>query len=198
MPASTKRQTTATAATKAGASSARKTSKLTVSRPELLVDGSDTTFRALVHDMLGFSARIQDIRNKFGRLLDLSGTSYTILMSIAHLQHGEAGINAIADHLHFSGAFITTEVNKLVKAGLVAKVTNPEDRRRVRLTLTPEARTQLDALTGIQSPVNDMLFPLSAEEFQMLGQIMSKLVLSSDQALHLVDYLSLQAKVAEG
>ena len=94
---------------------------LTVSRPELLVDGEDHLFRQVIHDALGFSARLQEIRNRLGETIGLSGPAYSVLIAIDHLsQHGEVGVSRVSDHLHLSGAFVTMEVNKLVKAGLVA------------------------------------------------------------------------------
>jgi len=46
------------------------------------------------------------------------------------------GINALADRLRLSGAFITNEVNKLVSDGLIEKSTHPSDGRRVQLAVT--------------------------------------------------------------
>ena len=37
---------------------------LTVGRTELLVDDDDAVFRQAIHDALGFSARLQEIRNR--------------------------------------------------------------------------------------------------------------------------------------
>src|ERR1700761_6588613 len=90
-----------------------------VSRPELLVGNSDHAFRQFVHDTLAFSARLQQVRSQLGQVIGLSGTQYTVLIAIAHLQGEDekVGVNLVADHLHFSGAFITIEMNKLVVAG---------------------------------------------------------------------------------
>ncbi len=165
---------------------------LTVSRPELLVNGSDEEFRALLHDTLAFAARIQEMRNRLGGLIGLSGAQYTILIAISHLQ-GESGVgvNSVADHLHLSGAFVTIEVNRLVSLNLVRKEVNPEDRRRVLLTITPHAREVLKTLTAVQRPANDALFGhLSRSDFQMLRQIFPAFVTSADQALRLIDYLA--------
>src|SRR3979411_2173642 len=85
----------------------------TVTRPELLIEGSDRAFRQFVHDTLAFSARLQQVRGQLGQVIGLSGTQYTVLIAIAHLSGTEekVGVNLVADHLHFSGAFITIEIN---------------------------------------------------------------------------------------
>jgi DNA-binding MarR family transcriptional regulator len=164
--------------------------KLTVSRAELLPGGSDETFRQFVHDMLAFAARIQEIRSRLGQTIGLAGHKYTVLIAIAHLQNqdGGVGINEIAAHLHLSGAFVTIETNSLIKSGLVTKKTNPLDRRRVLLTITPKAARLLDRLTDVQAPVNDALFGcLSASAFASLRSTVSRLVGTADEALQLLD-----------
>jgi DNA-binding MarR family transcriptional regulator len=163
----------------------------TITKRELIIDGNDEAFRSFIHDFLAFSAMITDIRAGFGEYLGMTGVQYTTLISIAHLQ-GETGVgvNAIAEHLHLSGAFITTEVAKLVKAGLVRKRANATDKRRVLLTITASGRKALGNLVRIQAPVNDALFDcLSASEFVQLKGIMTRLVPCAARALSLQAYL---------
>jgi DNA-binding MarR family transcriptional regulator len=119
----------------------------TVSRPSLLENNSDKVFRQMVYDTLAFAARIQEVRSRF---ISLPGAQYSVLMAIAHQQDEGIGVNAIAEHLHLSGAFVTTEINKLVLAGLVEKREHPSDRRRVLLRITERARERLRELSPIQ------------------------------------------------
>lgn len=173
--------------------SKRKSSEpLTVSRQELLIRGSDLPFRQFVHDTLAFAARIQSVRNALGSVIGLSGTQYTILIAIAREQHKTGvGINHVAEQLHFSPAFVTIEVNKLVAKRLIVKKENAEDRRRVILTTTPKAEELLRNLTVVQRPVNDLLFEqLDAEDFERLRLKMSQMVDSADRALRLFEFLS--------
>ena len=71
---------------------------MTATRRELMVDGTDAAFRQFVHDFLAFSVRVEQVRSGFGKMLGLSGTAYTILISIAHLgqKEGDIGISPIA------------------------------------------------------------------------------------------------------
>jgi DNA-binding MarR family transcriptional regulator len=161
---------------------------LTVSKPELLVNGDDQLFRQAIHDALGFSARLQEIRNKLGETIGLSGPAYSILIAIEHLSgNGEVGVSRISDHLHLSGAFVTIEVAKLVKAGLVDKQPNPEDGRRVLLTVTKRAQDLLEELAATQRPVNDAIFAqLSAKQFRAFAEIIGSLVGGTEEALALL------------
>jgi DNA-binding MarR family transcriptional regulator len=164
----------------------------TISKSELLIDGSDQEFRSFIHDFLAFSQMLTDIRAGFGESLGLTGIGYTSLISISHLQGPTGiGVNAVAEHLHLSGAFITTEVAKLVRAGLVRKRVNAKDKRRVLLTVTPAGRKLLNKLAVIQAPVNDALFAtLNAGEFVQLKGIMARLVPCAAHGLSLLVYLT--------
>ncbi|MEW6256943.1 MAG: MarR family winged helix-turn-helix transcriptional regulator [Pseudomonadota bacterium] len=173
---------------------------LTASRAALLVDGSDHEFREMVHDMLAFASAIQDVRNRLGQLIGLSGTQYTVLTAIARLAQGsrELGVNQLAEHLHLSGAFVTIEVNKLVNAGLVTKAVNPDDRRRVVLRVTAEAERRLQLMARVQCPANDMLFePLSAKEFLQLRAITAKLAGTGERTLRLIEGLAPEGMLPE-
>ena len=105
---------------------------LTVSRPELLVRGSDRQFRELVHGLFSFLASHEEIRAGHARFIGLAGIEYTVLISIAHLaQGGDVSVSAVAQHLRLTGAFITNACRRLVSLGLIDKATDRKDRRRV-------------------------------------------------------------------
>lgn len=169
---------------------------LTVGRPELLVDGSDQLFRQAIHDALGFSSRIQEVRNQLGESIGLSGPGYSILIAIEHLAgEGEVGINRVSEHLHLSGAFVTIEVAKLVKAGLVRKVTHPGDRRRVLLTVTDKALRLLAQLAPTQRSVNDAIFAsFNARQFRTFAGLIGSLVGGTEEALALMRLLAEQRR----
>lgn len=164
----------------------------TVSKPELLPGGTDAEFRSFIHDFLAFGARVNQVRAGFGALIGLSGVAYTTLVSIAFLQDRDGvGLSRVAAHLHLSGAFVTIEVAKLVKAGLVQKRTHARDRRRILLTVTEQGRNILGDLAPIQAQVNNALFDcLSAEEFVWLRTLMEQLVGCGDRALLLLSFLT--------
>jgi hypothetical protein len=86
----------------------------TVTRPELRNDGTDRDFRRLVHNIFAFMARHEAIRDGLARQIGLAGIEYTTLISIGHLAlDGDVNVKTVADHLHMSGAFITTVTSKL-------------------------------------------------------------------------------------
>lgn len=164
---------------------------LTVSRPELLVRGSDRDFRHLVHGLFGFLARHERIRAGHGRAIGLGGVEYTALISIAHLSsEGDVSVKRVADHLHVSGAFITATVQRLVRRGIVEKEVDAGDRRRVTLTVSPQGNALLERLAETQRQVNDVEFgSLSRAEFRALTDVVDRLIESGERAVALQDYL---------
>lgn len=167
------------------------TTPLTVSRDELLTDGTDQLFRQLVHDIFAFNARHEAIRAGHARRIGLAGIEYTILISVARLSRdGDVNVKALADHLHVSTGFVTNVTRKLQTLGLVEKTTDAADRRRTVLTVTRKGRDSLAELAPYQRRVNDVEFgSLTAEDFRQLSRIVSALVDSSEQAVNLQRYL---------
>jgi DNA-binding MarR family transcriptional regulator len=164
---------------------------LTTSRPELLVNGSDRDFRHLVHSLLGFLSRHEQLRDGHGRTIGLAGIEYTTLISIAHLSvDADVNIKTVADHLHLSGAFVTSLAQRLLKGGLIHKRVDPSDRRRVTLTVSAKGHTLLEKLAPTQRKVNDAEFGcLNRSDLRYLIGKVDQLIDSSDRALALQTYL---------
>ncbi|MEN3346341.1 MAG: hypothetical protein V7635_2917 [Arthrobacter sp.] len=164
----------------------------TTTIPALLDNGDDHRFRQFIYDALAFGTRLEAVRNGLGALIGLTGPQYSILITIRMLEKegSRPAVIDVADYMHVSGAFVTSEVNKLKKAGLVAKEADQNDRRRVLLALTEEAELRLHELIRYQTPVNDTLFgSLSREEFEVLCSVLPKLVAQADAAVREVNYL---------
>jgi DNA-binding MarR family transcriptional regulator len=164
---------------------------LTVSRPELLVAGSDREFRQLVHQLLSFLATHEKIRAGHAKTIGLAGIECTVLISIAHLcADGDVSIKRVADHLHFSGAFITSTVSRLIDLGLVFKKMDTSDRRRVTLTMSSKGQMLLDKLAPVQRRINDVEFGnITRDEFRSLIGIVERLIDGANKAAALQTYL---------
>jgi len=167
---------------------------LTVTNPACLVDGSDAEFRRLVNGLLPFAARLLSIRDGFGSIVGLTGVQYSLSRSIAHLSmRDEVTVNQLAEHLHLSGAFVTVETNKLKKMGLIDKKANPDDKRKMRLTMTAAGSRLLNELLPTQQSINDVLFEgVTRTEFKVLCSFVDRLVINGDQAV--LDLAHLQTR----
>lgn len=164
---------------------------LTVSREELLVDGSDRTFRTLVQGLLRFSAIHAAIRDSYASLLKLTGQQYTLLLCIRLLcDAGTVNIRTIADHLRVSGSYITVETKVLEQLNLVQRERTSQDRRLVSLSLTSRGIALLDSIASLRQRVNDVEFGcLTKQEFKLLVPIVERLIQSGERALALQHYL---------
>jgi DNA-binding MarR family transcriptional regulator len=160
----------------------------TTSRRALLKGGSDHDFRALVHDLLTVSSRMERVRGHLGARMGVSGPQYSVLIAIAHLQ-GEHGVSVgtLAKALHVSNAFIASETGKLAQRGLLHKRTNPNDRRGILLSIAPAGRIEIGKIGDEIRAINDLFFGmLDAKAFAALSKAVGALVHSSRKAIHYV------------
>lgn len=180
---------------KSGAPTGDAAIPLTVTRPELMADGSDREFRRLVHALFGFLGLHQSIRDGHAESIGLRGIDYTVLISIAHLAtEGEVNVRMVSEHLTLSGAFITTVTRRLSAQGLIHKRTNPADKRQVSLTISKKGLDLLRRLAPTQRQVNDVEFAgLSHEDLTSLLDLMERLIDNSKRAIALQKYLSSRA-----
>ena len=161
----------------------------TVSARELLDRGSDRTFRALVQDLLIVARRLERARDYFGRLIYVTGPQYHLLMTVAQLQ-GASGVSVgkVAQVMHVSSAFVTSEAGKLSAQGLLKKRPNPEDRRGALLSLTQAGRLKMDRLIPEIRAVNDLFFGrLDAHSFRELCEGAAALVDGSREAMRFTE-----------
>ena len=100
----------------------------TVSASELLDRGSELQFRGLIQDLLTVARRLETARDYFGRLINVTGPQYHLLMTVAQLQ-GALGVSVgtVAQVMHVSSAFVASETGKLSSLGLLRKFPNPQD-----------------------------------------------------------------------
>jgi DNA-binding MarR family transcriptional regulator len=79
-----------------------------------------------------------------------TGTEVTVPQSrvLMHLRRTPGiGVSAVAEHLGIGLASASALVDRLVRRGLVVRAQDPDERRRVILTLTEEGVTRLAAAT---------------------------------------------------
>jgi DNA-binding MarR family transcriptional regulator len=156
---------------------------MTVSRPELLVDGSDHVYRRFVHALLALSAMHEAIRDGIAASIRLGGVQHTMLQSIIHLgQTKPVGVTEVANHLNLSLSFITTETARQ----------SPSDRRKVLLAVTKKGFELFKQVAPLQRTIGDVQFGnLTARQFVELVPIIERLVESSREAVLLLHYVKL-------
>lgn len=164
----------------------RRQPPLTVSRPALLAQGGDGAFRSLIHDLIAYGHRLDACRDAFARIVGVSGAQYEILMLVSR---GEGlSVGEVATRMHRSGAFITIESNRLAQRGLLDKVPDRADGRRVLLRANARTARLIERLAPYQRRVNDALFEcLDARRFAQLRSLARELVACGDRAMALIE-----------
>ena len=164
----------------------------TVSRRSLLVDGSDAEFRGLIHDLIAYGHKLDACRDAFAAIAGISGVQYEILMLVSRTEG--LSIGEVAERLHRSGAFITIEANKLSASGILDKISDPADGRKVLLRTTVKGDRLLERMAPYQRRINDVLFEsLDAKRFRALRALAAELVAQGDRAVALLEFLKQEA-----
>jgi len=77
--------------------------------------------------------------------VNLTFPQWAVLIHL-HEQGGNSTMQHLAQNMHQTGGGMTSLVDKLFKAGLVTRENVPEDRRIVRVVITPEGEDRLKEL----------------------------------------------------
>jgi len=153
-------------------------------RHELLEEGSDARFRQLVYDLFTISTHMQSVRDHVAERIGVSGPQYSILLAIAEMGN-DVGVSVkrVAAHLHVSGAFVTAETGKLIKAGYLNKQQDPNDRRAVRLTLSANGLAEIERVLPELREINDTFFGgLSKSDFEDMSAIIAGMIEGAEHA----------------
>ena len=167
---------------------------LSTTRPALLLDKSDHSFRELLYNFFTIANRLQQIRRYLGARIGLSGPQYNLMMAVAELQ-GSTGVSVsrVAEYLHVSGTFVTAETEKLARKGYINKHHDESDMRVSRLAVGEKGWTALGSLFPELQQINDLFFAIeSKEEFENLRGTLKRMVESSGQTLALINFVASQ------
>jgi len=95
---------------------------------------------------------------------------------LRHVRKGLDSVSALAEVKNISRPAISQSVDLLVTRGLLARTTNPQDRRHIRLDLTAEGNALLDAVFGdTRQWMMETIAPLSNDEIRALTRSMESL-----------------------
>jgi DNA-binding MarR family transcriptional regulator len=109
----------------------------------------------------------------------MSGTGMRqVLLGILAIVEANPGVNqgTVGTALGIKRANMVALINELVDAGLLARVTAPDDRRAFSLTLTDIGHERLkDCTVRIEAHEARMLADLSADERQTLLELLARI-----------------------
>jgi DNA-binding MarR family transcriptional regulator len=98
------------------------------------------------------------------------------------LTEGPLSLSELADAVQVDAPYATLIVNKLEERGLVERRTDPADRRRKLVALTPEGATAAQGALRIKREPPPGFCALSPAELDTLEQLVERIALASRQA----------------
>jgi len=102
---------------------------------------------------------------------------FSVLMLLNRSPRGEASPSALAKGARVTRATITGLLDGLEKEGLVERIPDKEDRRRLRVRLTPKGRKSLRRMLPHHvSRVTSLVEPLNKKEMKTLVRLLDKVV----------------------
>lgn len=107
---------------------------------------------------------------------DLTAVQYNVLRILRGA--GEAGLLAgeIGERLIARSPDVTRLIDRLEKRGLVRRRRDPQDRRAVRVGITPAGRDTLDCLNAAASSIHEPFSSLSKTELSALRDSLDRLL----------------------
>jgi len=95
---------------------------------------------------------------------------------LRHIRRGRDSVSALAEARDISRPAISQCVDLLVTRGLIARTTNPQDRRNVKLSLTADGNSLMDAIfNDTRQWMMRKFAPLSVREIQALSRSLESL-----------------------
>lgn len=123
---------------------------------------------------------VDSVGARLGESLDGSITHGQLAVLEALLHLGSLSQRDLARKLLRSNANVSTVIDNLEKAGLVARNRAPEDRRLVTVSLTPAGRTLIDRVFPAHAAsVAQLMSALTPDEQEQLGALCKKLGLAA-------------------
>lgn len=161
----------------------------TVTRPELIVDGSDRTYRRLIYDLFALAKLIEDGRSRLARAAGLKSPQWSILMAIAEAHDFEGTtVRDIAEQLGLHSSFTVLHVGLLIKQGLVRQLESRSDGRSKILRLTKRGEALIRRMGPALQVANDTLFrSASAKDFVELSRSCRSIVAGGSMVLAAIE-----------
>ncbi|RYJ04802.1 MarR family winged helix-turn-helix transcriptional regulator [Aeromicrobium sp. Root495] len=100
---------------------------------------------------------------------------YEVLRLISFSRDGYLPLSKIGERLMVHPTSVTNAIDRLESQGLVQRETDPEDRRRVLASLTPQGRAVLDAATDTLMEVDFGVGSIPAAQQQALYEALTPL-----------------------
>ena len=124
------------------------------------------------------AARVRKKAGEFFRHHGLTDVQYNVMSLLKHQSGEHGGLTQVelSRMMLVNRANITTLIDRMEKAGLVARKPVPDDRRYNNIELTPHGLKMYEKVAGIyKKKITEMMHVLSQSELDALSTILEKL-----------------------
>ncbi|WP_329113860.1 MarR family winged helix-turn-helix transcriptional regulator [Streptomyces sp. NBC_01465] len=130
----------------------------------------------LAEQLLRLTRRLHRVHKQHLEPVGITPAQSRLLRTVSHYAEPPRMAD-IAARLEVVPRAVTSLVDALEEAGRVRRVPDPTNRRVVRIELTDEGRTTVRALRNARrGAAEEILAPLSADQREVLGGLLSALV----------------------
>jgi DNA-binding MarR family transcriptional regulator len=156
---------------------------LSTSLAAFVKNGSDREFRRLIYDLLGLANLMRFNADHFARYIGRNNAQFHMMIIIADTP--DATVSRIAQLMNVTSQFVTIEIGKLIRDGIVARRQNERDRRSSFLNLTSKGKNLVRELVPVLRRANDTMYrSLTEERAKILTEIIETLIVDGRGALH--------------
>jgi DNA-binding MarR family transcriptional regulator len=115
--------------------------------------------RQIIWDLVSISNHLEDMRRCWAKLFSISGPQWLILMAINDLDQGSGvSVGNVSAKVHAVSTFVTKQTKLLEKQGLLNRVASAWDARVVLMSLSDQARGQIDTMSERWDGLHDFMF----------------------------------------
>lgn len=145
----------------------------------------EEAYRSAIYNLLQVSALMLKTREYYAAAVGVTPPQFSILMAVS--ERPGTSVGEVAQRLHVSGPFVTGEVNKLVRAGMVEKKNSAADRRVAELRVTKSCAARLALVSPLREAANQTVFAhMSADELAGFSRELETLIGGLEDALHML------------
>lgn len=156
---------------------------LTISLDAFVKNGSDRAYRQLIFELMGLQNQMQRHADQFARYIGTNYPQFHVIMIMA----GTPDLTAsqIALLMNVTSQFVTIEVGRLIRKGIVEKRPNERDRRSSFLNLTPKGKNLVRELAPVLRRANNLHFrSLTEERARTLTEMLHAIIEDGSRVIH--------------
>ena len=116
------------------------------------------------------------LANKYESFIDNQLTAKQVFI-LELIRTGITSSTELAQHLQVSTSAISQLLNKLENQGYVERTINPENRRKIEITLAAKSVQYFEQITQLEKEINENIYgQLPQEDLEALSIILKKLI----------------------